>query len=167
MAKRNRGRRYVRDGITACRHKHDSLYLMWKCWIYFSSGSNPRLTRNTWPSGWRRCISRTFHGILVGGNVISSPAVRQCLCISSTSSTQTDIQTPLSALFVSIVLERGGVHAAAAASLRSLTKKDASLLARSDCAKRGRSSPVPQFLPSPLFKPHDCSCDVGHIQYRS
>src|SRR5215471_9020470 len=52
--------------------------------------------RNTWPSGWRRCISRTFHGILVGGNVTSKPAATQCLCISSTSSTQTDIQTPLS-----------------------------------------------------------------------
>ena len=57
-------------------------------------GSNPRPTRNTWPSGWRRCISRTFHGISVSGNVISSPAATQCLCISSTSSTQTDIQTP-------------------------------------------------------------------------
>src|SRR5215469_16190352 len=69
-------------------------------------------------------------------------------------------------LFVSIVLERRGGRTAAAASLRSLTKKDTSLLARSDRAKGGRSSPVPQFLPSPLFKPHDCGCNVGHIQDR-
>ena len=60
------------------------------------SGASPRLTRNTCPSGWRGFISRTFHGMLVGGNVISNPAAMQCLCISSTSSTQTDIQTPLS-----------------------------------------------------------------------
>src|SRR5271167_2182132 len=63
---------------------------------FYFLGSNPRPTRNTCPSGCRRCISRTFHGISVGGNVISSPAAMQCLYISSTSSTQTDIQTPLS-----------------------------------------------------------------------
>src|SRR5271166_769295 len=63
---------------------------------FYFLGSNPLLTRKTWPSGWRRCISRTFHGISVGGNVISNPAAMQCLCISSRSSTQTDIQTPLS-----------------------------------------------------------------------
>jgi hypothetical protein len=39
---------------------------------------NPRPTRNTWPSGWRRCIPRTFHGISVGGNVTSSPAATRC-----------------------------------------------------------------------------------------
>lgn len=58
---------------------------------FYFLGSNPRPTLKTWPSGWRRCISRTFHGISVGGNVISSPAATHCLCISSTSSTQTDI----------------------------------------------------------------------------
>jgi hypothetical protein len=64
---------------------------------YFSPSSRPLLTRKTWPSGWRRCISRTFHGSLVGGMVISRPAPTQALCISSTSSTHTDIHTPLSA----------------------------------------------------------------------
>ena len=73
----------------------------------------------------------------------------------------------LVALFVSVPLKGGGVCAAAPASLRPLTKKDASLLTRSDCAKRRRSSPVPQFLPSPLFKPCERAGDVGHVQYRS
>jgi hypothetical protein len=45
------------------------------CQFYFLP-SNPRLTRNTCPSGWRRCISRTFHGIPEDGNVISSPDSR-------------------------------------------------------------------------------------------
>src|SRR4029077_5992832 len=71
------------------------------------------------------------------------------------------------ALFVSVVLKRGGVRAAAAASLRSLTKKDARFLARSNRAKRRRRSPVPQFLPSPLLKPRERAGDVGHVQYRS
>jgi TonB family protein len=31
------------------------------------------LIRNTWPSGCRTCISRTFHGISVGGHVTSRP----------------------------------------------------------------------------------------------
>jgi hypothetical protein len=56
----------------------------------------PRLTRNTWPSGWRRCVSRTFHGMSCGANVTSRPAATHSLCTASTSSTQTDIQTPLS-----------------------------------------------------------------------
>ena len=47
--------------------------------------------------GWRRWISRTFHGISVGGNVISKPAATQYWCIASASPTQTDIQTPWSA----------------------------------------------------------------------
>jgi len=75
--------------LSECEHRHH----LWGCYFL---GSNPRPTRNTWPSGWRRCISRTFHGISVGGNVTSNPTATQCLCISSTSSTQTDIQTPLS-----------------------------------------------------------------------
>src|SRR4051812_34189128 len=54
------------------------------------------LTRNTCPSGWRKCISRTCQGMLLGGNVTSSPAATHCLCIESTSSTHTDIHTPLS-----------------------------------------------------------------------
>jgi len=73
----------------------------------------------------------------------------------------------LVAFFVSVLLKRGGVRAAAAASLRSLTKKDASVLTRSNRAKRRRRSPVPQFFSSPLFKPRDGAGDVGHIQYRS
>src|SRR6476646_6204387 len=56
----------------------------------------PRLTRNTCPSGWRNYMSRTFHAMLVGGNVTSSPAATHAVCTASTSSTQTDIQTPLS-----------------------------------------------------------------------
>jgi hypothetical protein len=71
------------------------------------------------------------------------------------------------ALFVSVVQKRGGVRAAAAASLRSLTKKDARFLARSNRAKRRRRSPVPQFLPSPLLKPRERAGHVGHVQYRS
>src|SRR6516162_2188815 len=66
----------------------------------------------------------------------------------------------LIALFVSLLLKGGGVRATAAASLRPLTKKDASSLARSNRAKRGRSSPVPQFLPSPLPKPPERGGDV-------
>src|SRR5437879_135689 len=73
----------------------------------------------------------------------------------------------LVALFVSVLLKRGGVRAAAAASLRSLTQKDASFLTRSNRAKRRRRSPVPQFLPSPLLKPRERARDVGHVQYRS
>src|SRR5438309_6344220 len=73
----------------------------------------------------------------------------------------------LVALFVSVLLKRGGVRAAAAASLRPLTKKDASFLTRSNRAKRRRRSPVPQFLPSPLLKPRDRAGDVGDVQYRS
>src|SRR5512132_3072704 len=38
----------------------------------------PRLIRNTCPSGWRTCISRTFHGMSVGGQVTSIPCSRQC-----------------------------------------------------------------------------------------
>src|SRR6266576_3115885 len=73
----------------------------------------------------------------------------------------------LVALFVSVLLKRGGVRAAAAASLRSLTQKDASFLTRSNRAKRRRRSPVPQFLPSPLLKPRERAGHVGHVQYRS
>src|ERR1019366_2510398 len=73
----------------------------------------------------------------------------------------------LVALFVSVLLKSGGVRAAAAASLRPLTKKDASFFTRSNRAKRRRRSPVPQFLPSPLLKPRDRAGDVGHVQYRS
>src|ERR1700677_4474005 len=73
----------------------------------------------------------------------------------------------LVALFVSVLLERGGVRAPTAASLRPLTEKDASFLARSNRAKRRRRSPVPQFLPSPLLKPRDRAGDVRYVQYRS
>src|ERR1035441_5674768 len=73
----------------------------------------------------------------------------------------------LVAPFVSVLLKGGGVRAAAAASLRLLTKKDASFLTRSNRAKRRRRSPVPQFLPSPLLNPRDRAGDVGHVQYRS
>src|SRR6267378_2606273 len=73
----------------------------------------------------------------------------------------------LVARFVSRLLKGGGVCAAAAASLRPLTKKDASFLTRSNRAKRRRRSPVPQFLPSPLLKPRDRAGDVRHVQYRS
>src|SRR6202049_3908652 len=72
----------------------------------------------------------------------------------------------LVALFVSVLLKRSGVGAAAAAALRALTEKDASFRTRSNRAKRGRRSPVPQFLPSPLFKPGDRAGDVGHVQDR-
>src|ERR1035438_7731177 len=73
----------------------------------------------------------------------------------------------LVALFVSVLLKRCGVRAAAAASLRPLTKKDASFFTRSNRAKRRRRSPVPQFLPSPLLKPRDRAGDIRHVQYRS
>src|SRR5580704_11711527 len=58
----------------------------------------PLLTRNTCPSGCRKCISRAFHGMFVGGKVTSNPAATHCLWTSSTSSTHTDIHTPLSAV---------------------------------------------------------------------
>lgn len=58
----------------------------------------PLLIRKTCPSGWRTCISRTFHGMFVGGNTISTPAATHSLWTSSTSSTHTDIHTPLSAV---------------------------------------------------------------------
>src|SRR5713101_5723583 len=61
--------------------------------------SMPLLTRNTCPSGCRRCISRTFHGMSAGGKVTSRPAATHCLWTASTSSTQTDIQAPLSAVW--------------------------------------------------------------------
>jgi hypothetical protein len=73
----------------------------------------------------------------------------------------------LVALFVSVLLKRGDVRAASAASLRPLTKKDASFLTRSNRAERRRCSPVPQFLPSPLLKPRDRAGDFGHVQYWS
>src|SRR5882762_1125741 len=58
--------------------------------------SIPWLILKTWPSVWRTCISRTPHGSLVGGQVISIPCSRQCWWMASTSSTQIDIQTPWS-----------------------------------------------------------------------
>src|SRR5882672_11763547 len=58
----------------------------------------PLPTRNTCPSGCRTCISLTLHGMSVGGKVTSSPAATHSLWTSSTSSTHTDIQTPLSAV---------------------------------------------------------------------
>ncbi len=58
----------------------------------------PLLTRNTCPSGCRTCISRVFHGMSVGRKVTFSPAATHCLWTSSTSSTHTDIHTPLSAV---------------------------------------------------------------------
>src|SRR4029077_13518425 len=73
----------------------------------------------------------------------------------------------LVALFVSVLLKRGSVRAAASASLRPPAKKDASFLTRSNRAKRRRRSPVPQFLPSPLLKPRERAGHVGHVQYRS
>src|SRR5208337_1732444 len=73
----------------------------------------------------------------------------------------------LVALFVSVLLKGGGIRAAAAASLRPLTKKDASFFTRSNRAKRRRRSPVPQFLASPLLKPSERAEYVGHVQYWS
>src|SRR5262249_15726817 len=64
---------------------------------YSSASSRPLLTRKTWPSGWRRCISRTLHGSSVGGMVTSNPAAMQTLCTASTSSTHTAIRSPWSA----------------------------------------------------------------------
>ena len=65
-----------------------------------------------------------------------------------------------------MTLKRRGVRAPAAASLRPLTKKDAGFLPRSHRAKGGRASPVPQFLPPPLFKPRAGGGDVGNVQDR-
>src|SRR5262245_17657154 len=62
----------------------------------YSAFSISLLIRKTCPSGWRICISRTFHGSFVGGMVTSIPSSRQCRWTASTSSTQIDIQTPLS-----------------------------------------------------------------------
>jgi len=73
----------------------------------------------------------------------------------------------LIALFVPVLLKRCSVRAAATASLRSLTKKDASLLTGSDCTKGGRRTPVLQFLPSPPFKPRELPSHVGYVQDRS
>lgn len=68
--------------------------------LYSSAASpSPLLTRNTCPSGWRRCISRTLHGMSVGGNVMSNPAAWHWRWTSSTSSTHTDIQAPLSSVW--------------------------------------------------------------------
>ena len=72
----------------------------------------------------------------------------------------------LISLFISVLLKRGGVRAAAATSLRPLTKKNAGFFTRSHRAEGCRRSPVPQFLPSPLFKPRESARDVGHVQYR-
>ena len=79
----------------------------WSCWNPLpetckphtcATSSTPSLTRKPCPSGCRTCISRTFHGMSVGGKVTSSSAAKHCLWTSSTSSTQTDIQAPLSAV---------------------------------------------------------------------
>src|SRR5580704_17248768 len=68
------------------------------CLRYFSSVSSlPLLIRNTCPSGCRTCVSRTPHGVSVGGKVTSSLDETHSLSTSSTSSTHTDIHTPLSA----------------------------------------------------------------------
>src|SRR6185503_10561191 len=58
--------------------------------------SLPRPILKTCPSGWRTCISRTPHGMSVGGHVTSMPCSRQWRWTLSASSTQIDIQTPLS-----------------------------------------------------------------------
>lgn len=73
----------------------------------------------------------------------------------------------LVALFISVLLKRSGVRAAAAASLRPLAKEDASFLPRPNRAKCWRRSLVPQFLPPPLLKPRERAAEVGHVQYRS
>src|SRR5204863_1523374 len=65
--------------------------------VYSSVSSIPRLILNTCPSGCRTCISRTFHGMSVGGHVTSRPCSRQRRWTASTSSTQIDIHVPLSA----------------------------------------------------------------------
>src|SRR5688572_32153936 len=49
-----------------------------------------RLIRKTCPSGCRTCISRTCHGMSVGGQVTSRPCSVQCRYTASTSSTQID-----------------------------------------------------------------------------
>src|SRR5262249_52159009 len=63
----------------------------------YSASSIPREILKTCPSGCRTCISRTFQGMSVGGQVISKPCSRQRRCTASTSSTHIDIHTPLSA----------------------------------------------------------------------
>lgn len=54
-------------------------YLKNKTLFVSADQSSPvaRLMRKTWPSGWRTCISRTFHSISVRGNVTSRPCSRQ------------------------------------------------------------------------------------------
>src|SRR6478736_2245943 len=67
---------------------------------------------------------------------------------------------------IAILLEGGGVCAAAEASLRTPAQKY-SAHARPKRAERRRRSPIPELLPSPLFKPGKAGGHVGYVQYRS
>src|SRR5260370_34038992 len=79
---------------------------------FYFLGSNPRPTRNTWPSGCRRCISRTFHGISAGGYVDSRPPAAPCFGLCASTALPTPLHPAVSPALTSALLP-GGVVAAA------------------------------------------------------
>ncbi len=83
----------------------------------------PLPTRNTCPSGCRRCISRTFHGMSVGGKVTSSPAATHCVGRINVVHPHGHPSAFVGGL-VSVWSKRGGIRPPAAAPLASLAKKD-------------------------------------------
>src|SRR6266568_3789452 len=118
------------------------------------------------PSGWRRCISRTFQGMSVGGKVTSSPTATHCLWTSSTSSTHTDIQEPLSACSSRLVGRLWCSHPAH--GLPALPDKERSRIRPTLPHRMLEAFPSPNtYAPAPLLEPYEAGGDVGYVQYGS
>ena len=122
------------------------------------------LTRNTWPSGWRKCISRTFHGMSVGGKVHIKSRV---LALLIGGIDIIDENRHPYAFILSRVPgfhECCGVGALSSTTLRVLAHKDGAIT-RSNGSECRRLAPIPKLFPPPFLEPRKAFFKVGHIEY--
>src|ERR1041385_7276204 len=101
----------------------------------------------------------------VGGKVISNPRATHSRWTASTSSTQSDIQTPLSPTWSPV-----GPNVIAAGPLpppplAALAEEDL-VPAGADGSERRRITPVPGFLPAELLEPGEARLDICDVQDR-
>src|SRR6266403_1178471 len=89
----------------------------------YATSSIPLLTRKTCPSGCRRCISRTFHGMSAGERDVQPGGHALPVDLVHVVNPHRHPDALVSR-FVSVWSKRGGVRAPAAAPLAAPAKKD-------------------------------------------